>query len=170
VDLVAEPMKHPLYYPAALFARLTGGPSLRTTTTAELTDQWGRDIVGPSLLREEPVTLSLMEKRAAAFQAMALAYLHLTFAMFGVVIVATLVSRVFGAAMFYAVALATAAVVGAALTLQIKKQIVQSQLEKFQLMLPDERKDFYVSSWLNPGAVDVVAALLLCWFFLALWW
>lgn len=85
-------MKHPVYYPAALFARFTGGPSLRTTTTAELTDQWSRDIVGPSMLREEPVTLGLMEKRAAALQAMALAYLHLTFAMFGLAMVATLAS------------------------------------------------------------------------------
>ncbi|MGW9020455.1 hypothetical protein ACWGOE_03105 [Leucobacter chromiiresistens] len=85
-------------------------------------------------------------------------------------IVATLASRVIGSTVFYVVALATVAIVGAALTLHIKKQIAQSQLEKFQLMLPSERTDFYVSPWLNPGTVEVFAALLLCCLFVSLWW
>lgn len=59
---------------------------------------------------------------------------------------------------------------GAGLILQIKRQIAQGQLEKFQLMLPDERKDLHVSPWLNPGTVEIVTALLLCWFFVSLWW
>lgn len=160
-------MKPFIYYPAAL---AVGRASREGKGIPGLVQEWHLSITAPSRESKATITLASMESRDVAPRSVALAYMRLMFGMFGLTLILALLSKLVGKEAFGFMAFLTCAVTAFALVLQVKRHVASNQLEKFRLMLPDERRTVHVSRACNPSHIDLFLAIPGFLLFVSIWW